>query len=101
MLYLLKLIDRALFIMISKETKTKIIKKHAQGDTDTGSPEVQVALLSEKIKELQDHLSTHKKDTHSRLGLVKMVEARRRLLKYLGKRAPARHEKLAKALKLK
>ena len=65
------------------DTKNKIISKFAQGKGDTGSPEVQVALLTEKIKQLTGHLKEHKKDNHSRKGLLKMVSKRRRLLNYL------------------
>lgn len=63
--------------------KSEIVKKHAQHDTDTGSPEVQVALLTERITYLTEHFKTHKKDHHSRQGLLKLVARRRRLLAYL------------------
>ena len=69
--------------MITKEKKTEIIKKYAVKEGDTGSPEVQVAVLTERIKELTEHLKTHKKDHHSRRGLLKMVGKRRGLLDYL------------------
>lgn len=65
------------------EEKQKIISENARGDNDTGSPEVQIALLSTRIGELTEHLKTHTKDHHSRLGLLKMVGRRRRLLDYL------------------
>lgn len=65
------------------EEKQKIILENARGDKDTGSPEVQIALLSTRIGELTEHLKTHTKDHHSRLGLLKMVGRRRRLLDYL------------------
>lgn len=65
------------------EEKQKIILDNARGDNDTGSPEVQIALLSTRIGELTEHLKTHTKDHHSRLGLLKMVGRRRRLLDYL------------------
>lgn len=65
------------------EEKQKIILENARGDNDTGSPEVQIALLSTRIGELTEHLKTHTKDHHSRLGLLKMVGRRRRLLDYL------------------
>jgi len=68
---------------ISVDQKQEIIKKFAQTKGDTGSPEVQVALLSHKIKNLTEHLKEHKKDTHSRRGLLSMVSKRRRLLAYL------------------
>jgi small subunit ribosomal protein S15 len=68
---------------LDKIIKDEIMKKFATKDGDTGSPEVQVALLTEKIMQLTDHLKTHKKDNHSRRGLLKMVSKRRRLLRYL------------------
>ena len=66
-----------------KEEKTAIIKEYAQHEGDTGSPEVQIALLTRRINDLTDHLRTHKKDHHSRRGLLKMVGQRRNLLNYL------------------
>ena len=69
--------------MISKENKTQIIEKFKTHPTDTGSPEVQIAILTERINELNGHLQTHKKDHHSRRGLLKMVGKRRNLLNYL------------------
>ena len=69
--------------MISKETKTNIIEKYKVHATDTGSPEVQIAILTQRINELNEHLQTHKKDHHSRRGLLKMVGKRRSLLNYL------------------
>lgn len=86
--------------MIKKEEKTKLIKKYARDEKDTGSPEVQIAILSERIKELTDHLSTHKKDNHSRRGLLTMVTKRRNLLSYLEEKNKTRYEKVAKSLKL-
>ena len=68
---------------IVKEKKTQIIGDHKQHDGDTGSPEVQIALLSARINQLTDHLKEHKKDHHSRRGLLMMVGQRRRLLNYL------------------
>ena len=67
----------------SKEQKAKIIDEHRQHDSDTGSPEVQVALLTHRIKELTEHFKTHAKDHHSRRGLLKLVGQRRRLLDYV------------------
>jgi len=72
-------------VSTSKEKKQEIISQHRLHDTDTGSPEVQVALLSERINHLTEHLKVHKKDFHSRRGLLKMVGQRRRLLDYLMK----------------
>jgi small subunit ribosomal protein S15 len=68
---------------ISAERKTEVIKANATAKNDTGSPEVQIAVLSERIANLTDHFKTHKKDHHSRRGLLKMVSTRRRLLDYL------------------
>ena len=69
--------------MITKEEKQQIIKKFAKNDKDTGSTEVQIAILTHRIRTLTEHLQTHKKDHHSRRGLLKMVGTRRGLLKYL------------------
>ncbi|MBR3276109.1 MAG: 30S ribosomal protein S15 [Eubacterium sp.] len=71
--------------MIAKETKQEIIKEYARTEGDTGSPEVQVAILTYRIKELTEHLKTNHKDHHSRRGLLKMVGKRRGLLDYLKK----------------
>lgn len=68
---------------MDKETKTALIKEYALSEGDTGSPEVQVALLTERINHLTEHLKVHPKDHHSRRGLLKMVGQRRRLLDYL------------------
>lgn len=86
---------------LKTEMKEKIIKKYALHEGDTGSPEVQIALLTEKIKELSDHLKEHKKDNHSRRGLIKMVGKRRRLLEYLKSTEAERHATLVKSLSLK
>ncbi len=86
---------------LEKEKKGNIIKKYALHEGDTGSPEVQIALLTEKIKELSEHLKEHKKDAHSRKGLIKMVGKRRRLLEYLKSTEKERYAKLAKNLSLK
>ena len=68
---------------MTKERKTEIIRTYAQGENDTGSTEVQVALLTERINELTEHLKVHKKDEHSRRGLLNMVGKRKSLLRYL------------------
>ena len=68
---------------LAKETKEQIVSDFRTHETDTGSPQVQVALLSKRIEELTQHFKTHKKDHHSRHGLLKMVQVRRSLLKYL------------------
>ncbi len=69
--------------MITKDQKTTVIEENRTHETDTGSPEVQIAILSERISQLTEHLKVHKKDNHSRLGMYKMVGKRRRLLDYL------------------
>ena len=68
---------------MTKERKAEILKTYARTENDTGSPEVQIALLTERINELTEHLKVHKKDNHSRRGLLIMVGKRRRLLDYL------------------
>lgn len=78
--------------------KKELIKKFAREKGDTGSPEVQIALLTSQIDKLVEHLKTHKKDVHSRRGLLSMVAKRRRLLTYLKRRDEDRHKKLAKEL---
>lgn len=87
--------------MLEKEAKQKIINKYKTHASDTGSPEVQVAILSAEIEELAEHLKTHRKDQSSRRGLLRKVNERRRLLRYLLAESKERFEKLAKALKLK
>lgn len=72
--------------MITKDQKTTVIESNRTHETDTGSPEVQIAILTERIAQLTDHLKTHAKDNHSRLGLLKMVGKRRSLLDYLAKK---------------
>jgi small subunit ribosomal protein S15 len=85
---------------LDTNSKQDIIKKFAQGKGDTGSPEVQIALLSEKINKLADHLKDHKKDVHSRRGLLGLVSKRRRLLFYLTKKDTKRHTDITKKLGL-
>ena len=72
--------------MITKEVKTQVISENATHEGDTGSPEVQIAILTARIQELTEHLRTHTHDNHSRRGLLKMVGKRRRLLDYLAKK---------------
>ena len=72
--------------MITKEQKDAVIESNRTHETDTGSPEVQIAILTERIKQLTEHLKVHKKDKHSELGLLKMVGRRRNLLDYLAKK---------------
>ena len=71
--------------MITKEKKTQVIGENATHENDTGSPEVQIAILTERINQLTEHLKVHKKDNHSRQGLFKMIGKRRRLLDYVAK----------------
>lgn len=86
--------------MLSLKKKANAIKSVQIHDTDTGSPEVQVAVLTKKITELTSHLKTHKKDNHSRRGLIQMVADRRSHLKYLEKKNTKRHSTLLKKLGL-
>jgi small subunit ribosomal protein S15 len=86
---------------LNKEAKEKIVKEVGRSNKDTGSPEVQVALFTQKIKDLTEHLKTHKKDEHSRRGLLKMVGKRRRLLDYLSKKNKESYEALIKKLGLR
>ena len=72
--------------MITKEMKEQIIKEYGRTEGDTGSPEVQIAILTKRISDLTEHLKTHKKDNHSRSGLFKMIGKRRNLLNYLKKK---------------
>lgn len=87
--------------MLDKKAKEKIIKKFRVHDTDTGSPQVQIAILTEEIKELTEHLKKHKHDFSSRRGLLKKVGERRKLLKYLQKESAEQFRDLAEKLKLK
>ena len=87
--------------MISKTKKQKIIAEHRVHDTDTGSPEVQISILSKRIEELSKHLKTHAKDNHSRRGLLAMVADRQAHMKYLEKKSPRRASALAKKLGLR
>lgn len=85
--------------MLKTAKKQNIIKKNRLHEKDTGSPEVQIAMLSARIDELANHLKTHKKDNHSRRGLIKMVADRRTHLKYVERTDKARHEVLVKKVK--
>jgi len=87
--------------MITSEEKEKIIKKYKIHETDTGSSEVQIALLTEEINRLLDHLKKHPKDFHSKRGLLKMVSKRRRLLEYLKNEDEGRYKKITKEIGLK
>lgn len=86
---------------ISAERKQALVKEYAVGKGDTGSPEVQVAILTERIVNLTEHFKEHKKDNHSRRGLLKMVNQRRSLLSYLKDRDEGRYSKLIKSLGLR
>ncbi len=85
---------------LQNDDKKKIIEKFSQGKGDTGSPEVQVALLTQRIMNLTDHLKKHAHDVHSRRGLLTIVSKRRRLLNYLQKKANDRYTKIVAALEL-
>ena len=87
--------------MLLKEQKTSVIVDNRIHETDTGSPEVQVAILTERINYLTEHLKIHKKDNHSRRGLLKMVGTRRRLLDYLKKKDIERYRALIAKLGLR
>jgi small subunit ribosomal protein S15 len=86
---------------LSGVQKTDIIEEYRQDDSDTGSPEVQVALLSARIAELTEHFNEHKKDHHSRQGLLRMVNRRRKLLDYLKSKDSDRYRTLIKSLGLR
>jgi len=87
--------------MLTKNKKLRIIKEVKMHDKDTGSPEVQIALLSHQIKKLTGHLKQHRKDIHSRRGLLSMVSKRRRLLNYLSVKEDKRYKEVIKKLNLK
>jgi small subunit ribosomal protein S15 len=87
--------------VLSKELKTRTIGENRRNSSDSGSPEVQIALLSERIKLLSAHLGSHKKDYTSRVGLMKLVGQRKRLLAYLKKEDQGRYEKLIQKLSLR
>jgi len=86
---------------ITAERKQELIRDYSRGESDTGSPEVQVAILSERIRNLTEHLGSHKKDFHSRRGLLVMVGQRRNLLDYLRKKDQGRYESLIERLGLR
>ena len=83
---------------LATDSKNEVITKYRAHKTDTGSPEVQVAILSQRILQLMDHFKMHSKDHHSRRGLLSMVARRRRLLKYLKSRNPERYKTLIQSL---
>ena len=86
---------------LTKEAKLEIIKKHGRGETDTGSPQVQIAMLTQRINELTEHLRTHKHDHHTRVGLLKLVGKRRRFLNYLQRKDLEGYRALIKELGLR
>jgi len=86
---------------LPRTKKTEIVDRHRRHETDTGSPEVQIALLTERINQLTEHLAAHKKDIHSRRGLLKMVGQRRRLLSYLQQTDLPRYRQLVESLGLR
>jgi small subunit ribosomal protein S15 len=86
---------------LTKERKEELIKDFGRTEGDTGSPEVQIALLTERINQLTDHLRTHKHDEHSRRGLLKLVGQRRRHLKYVSRKDPEMYRDLLKRLGLR
>ena len=86
---------------MTKERKQEIINTYKREENDTGSPEVQIALLTERISELTEHLKVHPKDNHSRRGLLKMVGKRRNLLNYLSKKDVQRYRDIAQKLSLR
>ena len=86
---------------MTKETKQEIIKNFARDEKDTGSSEVQIALLTQRINELTEHLKVHKKDNHSRRGLLQMVGKRRNLLNYLAKNDLPKYREIVEKLNLR
>lgn len=86
---------------LTKTTKEQIVKKYARGEKDTGSAEVQIAILTEEIKVLTEHLKEHKHDYHSRRGLLKKVGQRRSMLQYLKKKDATRYREIIKSLGLR
>jgi small subunit ribosomal protein S15 len=88
-------------VSITTERKAEVILQHARSEADTGSAEVQVAIMSERIANLTEHFKTHKKDNHSRRGLLKLVSARRSLLDHLKKSDAARYSALIETLGLR
>ena len=86
---------------LTKQEKQEIIKQYSLTDNDTGSPEVQIAILTERIKRLTEHFKVHKKDYHSRVGLMKLISKRRRLLNYLIKKDITRYYDIIKRLGLR
>lgn len=86
---------------VTAEQKNEIVKKHQRSEGDTGSPEVQIAILTARIQDLSGHFKEHKKDHHSRQGLLKMVNQRRKLLDYLKRKDASRYTSLISELGLR
>ncbi|MGM0567649.1 MAG: 30S ribosomal protein S15 [Elusimicrobiota bacterium] len=86
---------------ITKKKKKEVIKNYQRKDSDTGSPEVQVAILSERIKRLTEHMKEHKKDFHSRYGLLKLVSRRRKLLDYMKRKTPEKYAEVIEKLEIR
>ena len=86
---------------ITKERKEEVIREFKRSDNDTGSPEIQISILTSRIKELTGHLQTHRKDFASRLGMLKMVSRRRRLLDYLKNKDPQRYLDIIQRLEIR
>ncbi len=86
---------------MTKERKAEIVKEFGKSEGDTGSTEVQIALLTERITELTEHLKVHKKDNHSKVGLLRLVGQRRNLLKYLLKKDPKTYVEITDKLKIR
>lgn len=86
---------------LSSADKAAIVKEYKRSDTDTGSPEVQVSIITSRIKYLTEHFKEHKKDFHSRRGLQELVNKRRKLLKYLKRNDEARYQQLIQSLELR
>ncbi|MDC0360272.1 30S ribosomal protein S15 [Alphaproteobacteria bacterium] len=86
---------------ITQERTEELVKEFGRGENDTGSPEVQIAILTERVRNLTEHMLTHKKDLHSRRGLIAMVGQRRRLLDYLKRKSNDRYQAILKALELR
>ena len=93
--------ERSARMALETEDKAKIIEEHRVNEDDTGSPEVQVAILTRRIQDLTAHLGEHKHDFHSRRGLMKMVGQRRRMLRYLNRTSPERYRALIEKLGLR
>lgn len=93
--------ERGVFAMMQKDEKTAIIAANKTSENDTGSPEVQIAILTKRINDLTEHLKVHKKDHHSRRGLLKMVGHRRNLLNYLAKKDINRYRAIVEKLGLR